>query len=314
MSNVVIPNQIANAEEKAKAMIEGIKAQKEANEQVISESFFSPETLNNSDSAEPTNSEPNFEPQTVETPEQTPVEAPAKKEKIDPEDWKSRFTGYKAKTDTTIYELRQNQKQLKEQLEAMQTQNRQLAGKISEQSKTDFSLPDGTLTDELMDELGIDQMNQQLIYKQQEQEIEAQQKSTTDFAKSVLKIVPDLYAIDKDEGFVNFLNGYDEFGQQRRQLCQAAMNNFDVHGFARFYMEYQQKHTATNAKEALVTPKPGGSSDVTANKQKSRKIWRKGEFANMSKLLSIGKISQKEFDAAQADYTQGIQEGRVQLY
>lgn len=343
MSNTFVPNQVADAEQNALAMIERLKQQKEGN---AAESFFQPEALEQAD-AGPTNPEPEFEvpqftqePEVEATPEvavEAQVEAPVAKDKIDPSDWKARFSGYKAKTDTTIYELRQQQKQLKDALDAQQKQNEELAKNLTTQAKSDYSVPDGTLTPELADELGkdgidavsrvaaamagkqvaalearLDQMNQQLAATQQENEAKSQQQSTNEFFKSVITLVPDLYVVDADEGFVNYLNGHDQFGQHRRQLCQAAMNNGDVHGFARFYIDYK-KQSSTNAKEALVTPRQSGANAPTQAKGKSSKIWRKGEFANMAKLVSLGKISQKEFNAAQVDYTNGIHEGRVRM-
>lgn len=204
--------------------------------------------------------------------EKAPESTESKKERTS---WKKRFTSYKASTDQTINQLRQDRAKAAVESEELRTQLADLATqvKLLEQQKLEIQDPmDGIISQDEADLLGpeavtvlkkiagtlasqtkeqgkpeIDALRMQLAELQKKrkedairQEAELARTDMDKFKDRLVKAVPDFDDIDTDEKFGEFLEGVDDAsGRQRIDLYKTAITGRDVIGVARFYNDFR---------------------------------------------------------------------------
>lgn len=254
--------------------------------------------------------------------------------RIDPEDYKSRYASYKAKTDNTIHDLRT-------QLAAEAQRSDQLSAQLDELGKRLQSAPTqdagddwkSTLSEDELELLGpeimavvakvagvtkareIKDMQSRIANmeksQQQTREVERQRQQESikqDFTQRLMEAVPDVNQIDANPDFRRWLDGIDGLsGVQRRKLATHAMKSFDVGRVAHIYNEWKAENAnQTNPREGRMTPPRAAD----AAPQPQGKIWTSSEVTAFYAAKRRGEISGDEAKLVEQDIFAAQREGR----
>jgi hypothetical protein len=217
------------------------------------------------------------------TPQQTPEH----------EDYKKRFSNYKAHADVTIAGLRQSNVALNEQLNELQKTVTGLQNKLAETTKEDPY--EGLFTEEEKDLVGEETLaalkkaqdaalNSRL--KPLQDQIEAERKRRIEIEKQQLerektelnvsfrqkleRLVPDYKKVDLDPKFGKWMAEPDEVsGYPRINMFKAAQSAGDVGRVAEFFKEYIKLTTPEDKLAKKVTPAPANATPATPQKPKT---------------------------------------------
>lgn len=202
------------------------------------------------------------------------VEEPAAAKDATPpeEGWESRFKTFKQVADATIHGLRQENLFLKEDVQSLRVQLKELAGKIqsAQTNKLDIT---GMFSEEERNLIGeetikgiekavttaidanVNPLKSELQKEREEREKDEARKvqnerakSDADFLTKLQGLVgPNLQKIDRDPKFIQWMSGPDTVsGAPRERLFKIAQRAGDVHRVAEFFLEYTR----------LTAPKP----------------------------------------------------------
>lgn len=258
--------------------------------------------------------------------------------------WKKRYSNYKAKTDSTIYNLRQELAETKNELADAYDSLDNLKKEMS-QIRRDFESKrdpfEGIVSEEdkeLLGEEAIEVIKKLATKKEADPRIELLEKelaeykrernkllrkerdaftaqSQSEFKTRLNKVVPSLETIDYDPKFHEFLKGIDEdSGVPRSQLFANAVKARDVKSTARFYLDFNSNKPKSKEEylSSKVKPTGGGSSAPSGTGKKQRMI----PFSEYSKYMDdvgMGKYKGDKDTKAKLDamYDKAIAEGRI---
>lgn len=250
-------DQLKKQEEELVKAAEGYEASSESENVEVRQNDSDPTQSTPENLMEPSNSEPEV------TAEQ---DAKVNDTEQDLSFWKNRaldaeyrFGKYKAKTDTTIYKLRVESKELREEI-------LKLNDTISNLRKLETAKgTDEVFTPAVVDVLGeeaveaikkvIEKTNERVDIaerKLQEQTVrgveskikEDEMSAYESFVEALTEFVPDCIAMNRDQGFLDWLDQPDSTGVKRLNRLQAAQRIGDVERVASFFNDYK-KLTAT---------------------------------------------------------------------
>ena len=213
-------------------------------------------------------------------------------QKPEQEDFKKRFTNYKAHADVTIAGLRQSNVALNEELSELRKTVMGLQSKLAETTKEDPY--EGLFTEEEKDLVGEETLaalkkaqdaalNSRL--KPLQEQIEAERKRrleiekqqlerekselNTTFRQKLESIVPDYKRVDLDPKFGKWMAEPDEVsGYPRINMFKAAQSAGDVGRVAEFFKEFIRLTTPEDKLAKKVTP-PSQGAPVTPKKPKT---------------------------------------------
>lgn len=278
----------------------------------------------------------------LKDPDEIQDEAPAEQQQPEPEpehDWKQRFSGYKASTDRTIHDLRQQLGSKDEQLARMQLQLEQLGSQVNAMaaSRPQELVPLDVLSSDDIESLGEDNVNRmariaqaaiekqrkeldnrinaitakQQRFDQERQQAEAQTEEQR-FWGNVRKLVPDVDKIDNDPAFSEFLNQLDEYsGHSNREIGRHAKAIGDVKRTADLYLAFQKSQRGPTRDVSPV----GVGSNTAPRAESGKKIWTVSEYETAVARLYRGGPLTKEREAKinqlHVSYAQALREGRV---
>lgn len=265
------------------------------------------------------------------------------------EDWKKRFTNFKATADNTIYQLRKDNASLKSEIATLSEKNNSVTQELVSikkqiQSKQKEESYNELFTQEDRDILGSEAIdifkkavkkvappeeNEELKALKEELNIIKQDKikrlkrekesvEEESFAKLRAKLsdlVSDWEQIDVDPKFIAFLDELDEIDLvPRKELFSNAVNNRSVRGVASFYESY--KNQRSPSKEEILSKKitpvgtKGESIDMDNNNNETFNI---NDYDKFMDDFARGKYKGKEKEAKiiEARYDRAFMEGRM---
>jgi len=276
-----------------------------------------------------------------EVPEETTDQVESESKKKAREDWKKRFTKYKAATDATIHQLRVDLAGALEQNSGMYKRVQDLVEEVRSLKELSYSKED-IFSDEEKDILGDDAINAikkanaSLVERQvkplqeelkrreaetlKERELRAaseKERAFADFKARLSAHVKDLDEINLDPKFAEWLNTIEPgSGMQRMILFRRAENSQDVVRIAGFFNDYAAKRDShKNILKNKVTPTGSSVANSThvGKDTTNNKIWTTSQIDKFMddqiRGLFKGRETQEKEISAEIDLA--ISQGRV---
>jgi len=258
-----------------------------------------------------------------------PVEAAEEKAKVDPEDYKERFSRYKATTDSTIHGLRT-------ELAVERDRNQELEDRLKtlEEAVASAPAPNGAGVQLSEDELDLlDEETAAVVRKivdaqvkplQERQKVtdselerernlrvaDAQEKKAQSFQSRLTDIVADALTLDKDPEFRKWLSGFDDVsGRQRLELARAAKAADDVHRVASFYQDWQAEQGRADPREEYISP--DRAADAGPPGAPTGRQWTRAEIKGFYAAKREGQIAPEEAKRIEQDIFAAQREGRI---
>ena len=257
------------------------------------------------------------------------VEATKEKAKVDPEDYKERFSRYKATTDSTIHGLRS-------ELSVERDRNQDLTSRVQtlEEALASNPAPTNGMGVQLSeDELELlDEETASVVAKivaaqvkplqdrqkitddelERERRLRAESaavKKSQDFQTRLTDVVGDALEIDKDPAFRQWLANIDsDSGHTRIELARAAKANDDVRRVASFYQDWLAEQGRADPREEMISP--NRAADVGSS-QPTGRMWQRGEIKSFYQAKREGKIAKDEVSRIEQDIFAAQREGRI---
>lgn len=242
-----------------------------------------------------------------------PTTAPAPAE-VQSENWELRFRNYKAGTDETIHQLRQENAALKGEVADLKAKLEQQTASV------------GVLTDEEREDWGdiehiIERVARQMVERElaptrEKIEVIAERSAETDrerFEEGLTRRVPNWRTINEDPKFIAWLQEADEFsGQLRTTLIHQAAASRDIDRVAAFFTAFAGASKAPTARrdprERELPNTVRGDTPVSVKRTYSndeiRKLYdqkRRGAYRGRD----------EEWRAIEADISAAVSEGRI---
>ncbi len=258
------------------------------------------------------------EPQKVETDPQTaPVEAK-------PENWELRYRNYKAGTDETIHQLRQENaalrgevSTLKDSMEGQRDKAPAQSGFLSDEEREEY----GDLAD-IIERVAKQMVERELAPTRQKVESIAERSAETErerFEDGLTRRVKDWKVINEDPRFIAWLNEVDDFsGQPRTTLIHHAAASRDIERVAAFFNAFKELPGGTPPARAQRDPKerefPGthrGDGEPPASGQKRTYSNDEIRVLYEQKRRGFYQGRDQEWRAIEADISAAVAEGRI---
>lgn len=250
-----------------------------------------------------------------------PTELPDPQSKEDP--WEHRYKVLEGKYRAEVPRMAADNRDLRQKLDAISQQMEQLKSQAEKPNQSLISAEDREkYGDDLLDV--IKRAAQEQI-AQKDQEITDLKRRldgvTQDTAKSAEigfydrlgQVAPDWVSINNDEGFLRWLDEYDEFtGRTRQDLLSEAEGARDADRVARFFNKWKaaQQSTATSSQRQLEQQVSPDSNRVVVPPV-GKRIFSRSEIAQFYQAARRGEISSKDMVAMEAEIHAATIEGRI---
>lgn len=260
-------------------------------------------------------------PPQVEDPPKVETDPPPAPVETKPENWELRYRNYKAGTDETIHQLRQETAALRGEL-------------LELKEKRVESTDSGFLTDEEREEYGdlavlIERVAKAMVERElaptrQKVESIAERSAETErdrFEDGLTRRVKDWKVINEDPRFIAWLNEVDDFsGQQRTVLIHHAAAARDVDRVAAFFASFTKEfpnggtppvQPKRDPKERELAGNHRGDGEPPASTQK--RTYSNDEIRALydQRLRGAYKGRDQEWRAIEADISAAVDEGRI---
>jgi len=232
---------------------------------------------------------------------QGPVDPQAVKDAQEPQknEWEDRFKKFKPIADATIHGLRQENLALKEDIQSLKVQMRELAGKINEARTNKLDI-NGLFNDEERNLIGeetikgiekavtsaidanVNPLKSELEKEREERakdearKVEAERAtSNAEFLTKLGEIAPNYRKFDRDPKFIQWMSGPDTVsGAPRERLFKTAQRVGDVHRVAEFFLEYERLIAPKKDEkmEKQLTPSNQGNAPATPNPNTKKRV------------------------------------------
>lgn len=281
--------------------------------------------------------QPPAEPQLEATPPVTPDPSPAPQpdaavappvgelpDQQQKEDlWEHRYKVIEGKYRAEVPRLAADNKELRHQVEALTQQMEQLKSQaekpvsslISEQDREKYG-------DDLLDVMKRAAQEQVASKDQEIAELKRRldmvnqttaKNSELSFYDHLGRIAPDWVTINSDEGFLKWLDEYDEFtGKTRQDLLSEAEAAKDAERVARFFAKWkatQQQQVVTNSSALASQVVPDTNRVVSP--PTGKRFFTRAEIADFYYRARRGEIGNKEMVAMESEIHAATIEGRI---
>ena len=237
--------------------------------------------------------------------------------------WEHRYKVLEGKYRAEVPRMAADNRDLRQKLDALSQQMEQLK---SQAEKPHQSL----ISNEDREKYGDDLLD--VIKRAAQEQIAAKDAEITDLkrrldgvtqdtAKSAEigfydrlgQVAPDWVTINNDEGFLRWLDEYDEFtGRTRQDLLSEAEASRDADRVARFFNKWKatQQTTVAHSQQALEQQVSPDSNRMVAPPV-GKRIFSRNEIAEFYAAARRGEISSKEMVAMEAEIHTATIEGRI---
>lgn len=251
-----------------------------------------------------------------------PVEQPDQ-QKQDEETWEHRYTVLEGKYREEVPRLSAERRELKRQLDALKEEIEQIKQRKDTPASSLISSEDREkYGDDLLDVIKRTAQEQVAAKDVEIAELKRQLESVTTataktaevgFFDRLGQLVPDWVTLNGDDGFLKWLDEYDELtGRTRQELLSEAEQARDADRVARFFKTWkgQQEASAIHRKrslEAQVTP----DSNRVVTPPPGKRFFTRREIAEFYAAARRGEIGAKEMVALEAEIHAATLDGRI---
>jgi uncharacterized protein YfkK (UPF0435 family) len=229
--------------------------------------------------------------------------------------WRHRFQVLQGKYNSEIAALREENQQLKEQApKPIESKAQDVASAIeglSEQEIEDFG-PD--LIDLIKKVSGQSNREVEAVKQELNQIKEAnRQDAEARFWTDLERLAPKFREINADPKFHAYLAEFDsQTGEQRQQTLVKAQKMFDAYSVAKLFNTFTQNTAAASQPRSIPEEKiqPSISRSESAPNQGARS-WSRGEITEFYTRAALGKYSEAERAAIEAEIFEAQRNGRV---
>lgn len=243
----------------------------------------------------------------LKEPSNEPVSSPQ-------EDYEKRFKNYKASTDVTLHQQRQeldklrkaeeeNQK-LKEYLSQIEQQKVQEPPKFTKEALNSFSEEELNIFNSLMEER-LEQKTDHLVRKvsylegklseqEQKEQLLSKQKEHLSLKQQVANAVPDFQSIDTSPEFKEWLNNLDAYGTLRMDALRKAQANKDIARIISFYNDFKQIQEPVKIDPRELQQTPSSTNNSKPNSHRSTKVWDQAAIQQFYRDSALGKVSKEK--------------------
>jgi hypothetical protein len=248
-------------------------------------------------------------------------ELPDQQKKDDP--WEQRYKVIEGKYRAEVPRLNADNRELRQQLEALQNEVEQLKSRGTQEPSSLISAEDREkYGDDLLDVIKRAAQEQVSAKDGEIADLKRQLESvTTTTAKSAEvsffdqlgNLVPDWVAINGEDQFLKWLDEHDEFtGRTRQDLLSDAEKARDANRVAKFFTSWKatQESQTTNTQrnlEAQVTP----DSNRVSKPPVGKRFFTRADIGAFYAAARRGEISAKDMVAMEAEIHAATLEGRI---
>ncbi len=237
--------------------------------------------------------------------------------------WEHRYKVIEGKYRAEVPRLNADNRELRQQLDALKNELEQLKSRGTEQATSLISTEDREkYGDDLLDVIKRAAQEQVASKDSEIAELKRQLETvTTTTAKSadvsfydqLGNMVPDWVTINADDQFLKWLDEYDEFtGRTRQDLLSDAEQSRDANRVAKFFTSWKasQSTHATNTQRALESQVAPDSNRVVSPPT-GKRMFSRGEIAAFYAAARRGEVSAKEMVAMEAEIHSATLDGRI---
>jgi len=223
------------------------------------------------------------------------------------EDYELRFKNYKASTDNTIYELRQQNQNLNQVLVENKTLRNQVESlnksqpKFSKEALDTFSSEELDVFNNMLNskteglEGQVTYLQNQLNNQNQLTAQKDKKDNYTSFRSAVVKAIPDFKAIDTSPDFKAWIRGLDSYGKSRIESLREAKATEDVGRVVSFYNDFKQTQQAPKLDPRELNQQPDGNSTKVPNEpRKFSRVWDEPTIQAFYRDNALGKVDPKQ--------------------
>lgn len=250
-----------------------------------------------------------------------PTEQPDNQKKDD--QWEHRYKVLEGKYRAEVPRLNAENRELKQQFESLKNEIEQLKSRGTQAPSSLISAEDREkYGDDLLDVIKRAAQEQVAAKENEIADLKRQLDAvTTTTAKSVEvsffdrlgQLVPDWVTINGEDGFLRWLDEYDEFtGKTRQDLLSDAEQAKDAERVAKFFKKWKdsQKAVETNTQRNLESQVAPDSNRVVAPPT-GKRIFSRGEIAAFYAAARRGEISAKDMVSMEAEIHAATIDGRI---
>lgn len=250
-----------------------------------------------------------------------PIEQPDGPKKDD--QWEHRYKVIEGKYRAEVPRLNAENRELKQQFESLKQELEQLKSRGAQSNSSLISAEDREkYGDDLLD----------VIKRAAQEQVAAKDAEIADLKRSLEAVTsttaktaevsffdqlgllhPDWVTINSDEGFLKWLDEYDEFtGRTRQDLLSEAEASRDANRVAKFFSSWKAstQASATNSQRSLesqVTP----DSNRVVSPPVGKRFFTRNEIAAFYAAARRGEVGPKEMVAMEAEIHSATIEGRI---
>lgn len=277
---------------------------------------------------DPSASNPNPNPDPAP---QDPPADPAPKDPQDPppqdqhkeDPWEHKYKVMEGKYRAEVPRLAADNREMRQKLDALTAELESLKSKANEPAQSLISAEDREkYGDDLLDVIKR-AAQEQVAAKDQEiaelkRRLDGVHQDTAKTAEVTFydrlgELVPDWVTINAEEGFLKWLDEYDEFtGRTRQDLLSDAENARDAVRVARFFTKWKAEQTQSvatsqRALEAQVVP----DSNKVVKAPQGKRFFTRAEIQQFYSAARRGEVSAKDMVAMEAEIHAATVEGRI---
>lgn len=309
---VAIPRKVQEAAERAEAL------HKQVYEAASEEPTPAPTEPAPAPEGNPPADPPSDPPASEATP---PTEQPDDQKKDD--QWEHRYKVLEGKYRAEVPRLNADNRELKQQLEALKNEIEQLKSRGETAPSSLISAEDREkYGDDLLDVIKRAAQEQVSVKDAEIADLKRQLEMVTSttaktaevsFFDRLGQLVPDWVTINGDDGFLKWLDEYDEFtGKTRQDLLSDAEQAKDAERVARFFTKWKEsQNTIANQTKRNLEAQVAPDSNRVVAPPAGKRFFTRGEIAAFYAAARRGEIGAKEMVAMESEIQAAMIEGRI---
>ena len=290
-------------------------------EELHAQLYNQPNTEPPSDPVPPTDPDPAPQDPPVDTEAKDPQDPPKDPPQEDP--WEHKYKVMEGKYRAEVPRLAADNRDLRQKLDALTAQFESLKSQASTPAQSLISPEDREkYGDDLLDVIKRTAQEQVAAKDAEINDLKRRldgvhqdtaKNAEVTFFDRLGELVPDWVTINAEDGFLKWLDEYDEFtGKTRQELISDAENAKDATRVARFFTKWKAEQNQSvaasqRALESQVVP----DSNKVVKAPAGKRYFTRAEIAQFYQAAKRGEISSKDMVAMEAEIHAATLDGRV---